>query len=142
MSPSIEECVDNLTHGPTQVHEDGVDLTVSAVYRVAEAGRIDFGGDELEDADLEPVSLETSPGEDYGWWELSAGQYVVQFNEFLADVENPLLVQPRNDLLARGGAHPALRVRSHLPLVPLTVGGDGIALKENARISRLEHWAE
>ena len=135
--PSLAESVDNLVHGPTQVHDHGIDLTVSAIYKVTEPGRLDFGGDELEDAHLEPVPTTLSDSEDdYGWWDLSAGQYVIQHNEFVTDVEEPLLLQARNALLARGGSHPSLRVYDHLPLVPLSVGG-GLEIKENARVSTL-----
>ncbi len=136
--PSLAESVDNLVHGPTQVHDHGVDLTVSAIYEVTAPGRLDFGGDELEDADLEPVPTTLrEPDDDYGWWELSGGQYVIQHNEFVTDVGEPLTLQARNDLLARGGSHPTLRVHSHLPLVPLSVADGGIDIKENARVSTL-----
>ena len=134
----LAESVDNLVHGPTQVHDHGIDLTVSAIYEVTEPGRLDFGGDELEDADLEPVPTTLrNPDDDYGWWELSSGQYVIQHNEFVTEVEEPLVLQPRHDLLARGGSHPSLRVFDHLPLVPLSVGEGGLNIKENARVSTL-----
>ncbi|GAB3024735.1 dCTP deaminase/dUTPase family protein [Natronobiforma cellulositropha] len=140
MSPedSLLECVDNVLYEPTQVHDHGIDLTVSAVYDVSEPGRLDFGGDELEDAGLEPRETTLrNPDDEYGWWDLSAGQYVFQHNEFLTDTTEPLLVQPRNELLARGGSHPTVRVFGHLPLFPLTVADGGLRIKENARISTL-----
>lgn len=135
--------IENLVHEPTQVHETGVDLTISAIYEVASPGAIDFGGGELADADLEPVEpVRRDPDDDYGWWNLEAGQYLVQFNEFLADPAESLLLQPRNELLARGGSHPSLRVTSHLPLVPLSVPQAGLELKENARISTVSPWQQ
>ncbi len=134
----LTEVVDNLVYEPAQVHEYGVDLTVSAIYDVTGPGRLDFGGDELEDADLEPVPTESrAPEDDYEWWNLTEGQYVVQYNEFLSDVETPLSLQPRNELLARGGSHPTVRVFSHLPLLPLSVPSGGLRIKENARISTI-----
>ncbi|RQG90089.1 dCTP deaminase [Natrarchaeobius halalkaliphilus] len=134
----LVECIDNLVYEPTQVHEHGIDLTVSAIYEVAAPGRIDFGGDELEDADLEPVPTSLrSPDDEFGWWELEGGQYVVQHNEFLTDAERTLQLQPRNELLARGVSHPSMLVASHLPLVPISVAGGGVKIKENARISTL-----
>ncbi|MFC4543663.1 dCTP deaminase [Halosolutus amylolyticus] len=134
----LADSVDNLVYEPVQVHEGGIDLTVSAIYEVADPGRIDFGGDELEDADLEPVPTDLrDPDDDYGWWDLDGGQYVVQHNEFLTDPDRPLLLQPRNELLARGGSHPTVQVASHLPLIPLTVPDGGLELKENARVSTL-----
>ncbi|MCU4925285.1 dCTP deaminase [Halobacteria archaeon AArc-dxtr1] len=134
----LAESVDNLVYEPVQVHERGVDLTVGAVYEVAEPGSIDFGGDELEDAELEPVeTTQRDPDDEYGWWSLSGGQYVLQHNEFVTDLETPALLQPRNELLARGGSHPTVRVDTHLPLLPLSVPDGGLELKENARVSTL-----
>ncbi|ELZ13394.1 hypothetical protein C477_23100 [Haloterrigena salina JCM 13891] len=134
----LAEVVDNLVYEPVQVHEHGIDLTVSAVYEVAAPGRLDFGGDELEDADLEPVPTELrEPDDEYGWWALEGGQYVLQHNEFLTDLEEPVQLQPRNELLARGGSHPSMLVASHLPLIPLTVADGGLQIKENARVSTL-----
>lgn len=138
----LTEYVDNLVYEPAQVHDHGVDLTVSAIYDVAEPGRLDFGGDELEDAEFDPVATSPrDPGDSFEWWDLDGGQYVVQYNEFLTGDE-PLFLQPRNDLLARGGSHPSLRVRSHLPLLPLSVADGGLRIKENARISTLRPVTE
>lgn len=134
----LTEYVDNLVYEPTQVHDDGVDLTVSAIYDVAEPGRLDFGGDELEDAGLDPLpTAKRREDDEYEWWDLEAGQYVVQHNEFLTDPDEPLFLQPRNELLARGCSHPSVRVIGHLPLLPLSVAGGGIRIKENARVSTL-----
>ncbi|MCU4740107.1 dCTP deaminase [Natronoglomus mannanivorans] len=134
----LTEYVDNLVYEPTQVHEHGIDLTVSAIYDVAEPGRLDFGGDELEDANLDPLpTTKRHEDDEYEWWDLEAGQYVVQHNEFLTEPDDPLFLQPRNELLARGGSHPSVRVFSHLPLIPLTVANGGIRIKENARVSTL-----
>jgi len=131
------DVVDGLLHPETQLHEDGVDLTVAGVHEVAAPGRIDFGGDEVAEADLEPCELtRRNPADEYQWWHLDAGQYVVQYNEFFVG-DDPMQLQARNTVLARGASHPSLRVDDHLPLVPLNVGGDGIRIKENARISTL-----
>ncbi|MFC3957256.1 dCTP deaminase [Halovivax cerinus] len=138
-SQSSTTPVENFVHEPTQVHDGGIDLTVSAVYEVSAPGRVDFGGDELQDADLEPVPTTShDPGDTYEWWHLDGGQYVLQYNEFLAtDEDTPLFLQPRNELLARGVTHPSVRVGSHLPLVSVTVPDGGIEIKENARVSTL-----
>ena len=131
--------VDNFVHEPTQVHDGGIDLTVSAIYRVDEPGRIDFGGDEQRDAGLSPLETVRHDADDaYEWWHLEAGQYVIQYNEFLVDDDGiRLYLQPRNELLARGGIHPSLHVERHLPLVPLSVPDGGLEVKENARLSTL-----
>lgn len=129
------DAVDGIVHEPTQVRDDGgVDLTVADVYEVADPGRIDFGGGELEDADLEPHDrVWRDPDDDYQWWHLEAGTYLLEYNESLSGEAH---LQPRVDLLERGGSHPSLRV-AELPAVPVTVGGAGLRLKENARVSAL-----
>jgi deoxycytidine triphosphate deaminase len=135
---SLADLVDGIVHEPTQTEGRGVDLTVAAVVRVAEPGRVDFGGGELEPAELEAVETERrNLGDDYGWWYLEAGQYLVEYNESLSapDDVTPVL-QTRRELLARGAFHPTLHVDS-LDVIPLSVGGAGLRLKENARVSTL-----
>ncbi|QFU83540.1 dCTP deaminase/dUTPase family protein [Natronorubrum aibiense] len=134
----LADAVDNLVYEPAQIHDHGIDLTVSAVYEVTAPGRLDFGGDELEDADLEPIATDLyDPDDEFGWWHLEGGQYVIQHNEFLTGLDEPLQLQPRNELLARGGSHPSVQVRDHLPLLPLSVADGGLEIKENARVSTL-----
>jgi hypothetical protein len=126
--------VNNIIHEKTQRTEDGFDLTVAEVYSVEEPGRVDFGGGELEEASLAPVETEKRDEEDdYGWWNLDAGTYVLEHNERL-DVDEAVTVRTRTALLERGAYHPTVRV-TQLPRLPLTVGGDGLRIKENARVS-------
>lgn len=131
----LGDAVDGIIHDPTQRRDDGgVDLTVKAVYTVQSPGRIDFGGDELQAADLTPhPQVRRDPDDEYQWWELSAGTYLIEYNESLT---SEALLQPRSALVERGGTHPTLRVAA-LPRVPLTVGGAGIRIKANARVSTL-----
>ena len=130
--------VDDIVHGPTQTEGRGVDLTVTEVYEVAEPGRVDFGGGELESADLEPHERQyRNEDDDYEWWYLDAGQYLLEYNESLALPEDVVAtVQTRDAVRARGAFHPTLRVQT-LDHVPLSVGGAGLRLKENARVSTL-----
>lgn len=124
-------------HEPTQAGERGFDLTVAEVHEVSEAGRVDFGGGELEPAGTEPhPTRRRDDDDDYGWWNLDAGQYLVEYNESLTGEGMAFTLQTRDELLARGACHPTLRV-TDLPRVPLSVGGAGIRIKENARVSTL-----
>jgi deoxycytidine triphosphate deaminase len=113
-------------------------LTAAGVRRVVEPGRVDFGGGELEAAEVEPVETERrDPEDDYGWWHLEDGQYLLEYNESLSAPEDvALVVQTRQALRGRGAFHPTLYVDSLDP-VPLSVGGAGLRLKENARVSTL-----
>jgi len=136
MSVDLTAFVDGIVHEPTQVTDRGLDLTVSAVHEVTEPGRVDFGGGELEPAGTSPhPSAKRNPDDDYEWWTLSAGQYLLAYNETITAPEDVrLVIQPRDELLARGAAHPTLRVES-LDRLPLSVGGAGLKLKANARVS-------
>jgi hypothetical protein len=132
----FSEYVTDIVHEPSQSHDGGFDLTVGEVYEVVEPGRVDFGGGELEPAGTVPhKSAKRNPDDDYEWWTLSAGQYLVEYNESLTG-EATVTLQTRAELLERGASHPTLYVDS-LPRVPLSVGGAGLKLKENARVSTI-----
>jgi hypothetical protein len=122
--------VDGLLHEETQVHEHGIDLTVD------EAGRVDFGGGELEPARTRPhETRKRHPDDDYEWWHLDGGTYLLAYNESLS-TDWPLHLQTREAVLERGAAHPT-RVVTSLPRLPLSVSDGGLYLKENARVSTL-----
>jgi len=126
--------VTDIVHEPTQSHDGGCDLTVAEVYDVTGPGRVDFGGGELEAAEtVAHASSKRNPNDDYEWWTLRAGQYLLEYNESLTG-ERTVTLQPRRELLERGVSHPTLRL-DELHRIPISVGGAGIRLKENARVS-------
>ena len=131
--------VDGIVHEPTQTEGSGLDLTVSDVYEITAPGRVDFGGGELEPAATEPhPSTKRDPDDDYEWWTLDGGQYLIAYNETLSPPNDvSLVVQTREELLARGAFHPTLHTQK-LDRVPLSVGGAGLKLKENARVSTIQ----
>lgn len=136
MSEELVDRVDGIVHEDTQVREGALDLTAAEVYSVATPGRVDFGGGELADAALTPVDTELrTPGDDYGWWHLAGGQYLLEHNETLAGGE-PVRVQTRRALRERGAFHPTL-VTDALGRLPLSVAGGGVRIKENARVSTI-----
>ena len=138
---ALTDHVEGLVHEPTQTEGPGLDLTVDGVRRVVEPGRVDFGGGELEPAGTEPVGTERrNPEDDYGWWVLGEGVYLVEYNETLAAPDDHRLVlQTRAAVRARGAFHPTLHLAGDESLdpVPLAVGPGGLWLKENARLSTL-----
>ncbi|WP_255151475.1 dCTP deaminase [Halorarius halobius] len=135
--PSPVEFLDGLIHEPSQVDDDGVSLTAGQVYRITEAGQADFGGEEYADPATEPVDTERRDAADeYGWWELDAGTYLLAFNESLQSANVSFVLQPHERLLALGASHPTAHVTDVGP-VPLSVPEAGVALKENAQVSRL-----
>ena len=133
--------VDDLVYEPTQTDSPGLDLTVDSISRITEPGRVDFGGGELTAAETEPVETEKrDPDDDYGWWDLPAGVYLIEYNETLSVPDDVSLVcQTRAAVRTRGAFHPTLYLggESTLASVPLTVGDGGIKIKENARLSTL-----
>jgi hypothetical protein len=137
MSPDdLADRLGSLVHRETQVHDRGVDLTVESVHALSGPGQVDFGGGELAAAITGAVDPQKrTPEDDYGWWQLGGGTYLVEYNESLSG-DAPVRLQPRVELVERGVSHPTLHV-SDLPRVPITVPSAGIKLKENARVSTL-----
>lgn len=134
----LAEFVDDIVHEPTQTERPGVDLTVNEVYEVETAGRVDFGGGELEPAGLTPHErTRRNPDDDYKWWHLDSGQYVLAYNESLTLPDDLVAtIQTREAVRELGAFHPTLTVQK-LGHVPLSVGGAGLRVKENARVSTL-----
>lgn len=128
--------VDDMIYEPTQTEGQGVDLTVNGIYEITAPGRVDFGGGELASADIEPTpNAKRAPDDDYAWWTLDAGQYLIEYNETLSPpASEALIIQAHDALLARGAFHPTLHAQQ-LDHVPLSVGGAGLKCKENARVS-------
>jgi hypothetical protein len=134
--PDLLDAVSGLVHEPTQIEGTGLNLTVAAVHEPTGPGQVDFGGGELEPAETVDVGPEKrDPADDYGWWDLDAGVYLIEYNERL-DAETPAVLEPRVELVERGAFHPTLRV-TELPRVPLVVPDSGLGIKENARVSTL-----
>lgn len=107
------------------------------VLRIETPGRIDFGGGELEAPETASVETERrNPDDDYGWWNLDGGQYLVEHNESVEASAAMFVLQPRDALIERGGSHPTLHTNS-IGRLPLTVATGGLRIKENARVSTL-----
>ncbi|QSG11154.1 Deoxycytidine deaminase [Halapricum desulfuricans] len=130
--------LEDIVHEPTQAEGRGFDLTVAAAYEVDAPGRVDFGGGELEAPALTACErTRRNPDDDYEWWHLDSGQYLIEYNESL-DLPPDLVaeIQTREAVRERGAFHPTLSVQS-LGRVPLSIGGAGINIKENARVSTI-----
>ena len=135
--------LDGIIHEGTQVNESGLDLTVDKIFSLECRGDLDFGGGERKDSGLNELIPEKRKEEDdYGWWELEEGLYIIEYNEEPASGEENIgLVVPLERLLRNGGFHPSVPAENSLSgSCLLIVGKEGLALKENARISRLVAW--
>ena len=137
MADEVTTFVDGFVHEETQVHDGAVDLTLASVERLDDPGAVDFGGDELAAAATTVVEPEPRTEDDeYGWWDLDAGTYLVEYNESVNAARSLFVVQPRDELVERGVTHPTLFL-SKLPKMALSVPEAGVSLKENARVSTL-----
>jgi hypothetical protein len=133
---AIEAALDGIVHADTQRGSHGFDLTASKIHRIEDAGRIDFGGGELAPPEIQAVhTTKRSEDDDYGWWNLDEGTYLLTYNEALT-LDDLLLLQPRAELAEQGVTHPTLAV-NELPQIPISVGEAGARIKENARVSTL-----
>lgn len=134
MHPSPADALDGLVHQETQVRGGAVDLTVDSIYTIDEPPHLDFGGSELQlAATTELIPEPRHPDDEYGWWSLDAGTYLLEYNETLTDP--PAFIQPR-EVLVRGGGMHASGWFWELSTIGLIVGG-GLEVKENARVSTL-----
>jgi deoxycytidine triphosphate deaminase len=133
--------VNDLVHFDTQRADRGLDLTVDAVFQLTGAGQLDFGGSEFKPAPRTKLDPQRAhPDDDYGWWTLDPGTYVVRYNETPAlddDLVGQVVPLPR--LLQAGLHHGSFVVdaSADAPETALFVGPTGGRLKENCRISRL-----
>jgi deoxycytidine triphosphate deaminase len=124
-----------------QVHGYNVDLTVKCIYAVDPVGEVDFGGGEYRAAGRVPIeSLQRRPEDKYRWWSLDRGAYVVEYNESCELAPDELaLIEPDERLLRAGATHAPLHYRGRLNPIELLLNVPTlrVAIKENARISRL-----
>jgi deoxycytidine triphosphate deaminase len=138
---ALAQQLDGLVHLDTQRASDGLDLTVDRVYRTAGHGQLDFGDGEFEAAPREQITpVLDDPEDDYGWWTLEAGAYVIRYNESLTLTEEQRArVYPLERTLHAGAHHGTFVLdEGRDPLETLfVVTRMGCRLKENCRVSRL-----
>ncbi len=135
----IAERIEDLVYQDTQSQGLRFDLTVNRIFHLTGPGKLDFGGSEFERADRTEVkSRKKDPDDDYGWWILDEGTYVIEYNETVdPDPGQVAMVFPLERLLQTGASHPAFIVENRLehPETQLAVGAGGCHLKENCRVS-------
>ena len=137
----LAQQLDGLVHLDTQRAPNGLDLTVDTVYRTTGHGQLDFGGSEFEAAPREPLNpVLDDPDDDYGWWTLEKGAYVVAYNESLMlEKEQQARISPLERTLHAGAHHGTFVLDEGRDPVEtlLVVTRMGCRLKENCRLSRL-----
>lgn len=137
----LAEQLDGIVHLDTQRAPEGIDLTVDTVYRTTGHGQLDFGGGEFEQAPHEPLTpVLDDPDDEYGWWMLEQGAYVIRYNESLTLEEGQQAIVYPLERTLQAGAHHGMFVldTGRDPLESLlVVSRMGCRLKENCRLSRL-----
>lgn len=136
-SKTVLNSIENIIHEKTQVHKQRIDLTINKVYALKNRGSLDFGGSEFKKSELKEINSEKKyEDEKYGWWNLSQGSYIVQFNETL--IKNYGIVQSLPRLLKTGCFIPMQIIEENDKIQSvLIVGPEGVNIKENARIAGL-----
>lgn len=136
-SKTVLNSIENIIHEKTQVHKQRIDLTINKVYALKNRGSLDFGGSEFKKSELKEINSEKKDeDEKYGWWNLSQGNYIVQFNETL--IKNYGIVQSIPRLLKTGCFIPMQIIEENDKIQSvLIVGPEGVNIKENARIAGL-----
>jgi deoxycytidine triphosphate deaminase len=140
----IKGLLDNIISEKKQVQRTSFDLTAGTVYELNGSSRLDFGGSEYQQLDrvlLEP--RKKNPEDQYGWWGLSHGLYLLKYNELITLQPNQRgIIQMHSRLLESGIIHPARIIEDVGELfMPINVLKK-TNIKENARISELLIWEE
>jgi hypothetical protein len=136
----IVSSAEGLVSVKKQQGELSLDLTVNSISLLNSGGSLDFGGSEYEEASvsiLEPAKK--TPDEPYGWWHLSAGDYLLRYNERIKRTAKGLItILPHERLLAAGASHATFMIENldENVCVPIHVGPAGLKIKENARVSK------
>jgi deoxycytidine triphosphate deaminase len=138
---ALAQQLDGLVHLDTQRASNGLDLTVDTVFRTTGHGQLDFGGGEFQAAPRERIEpVLDDPEDDYGWWTLEKGAYVIQYNESpTLEGAQQAVVTPLERTLHAGAHHGSFVLddgRDPLETL-LVVSRMGCRLKENCRVSRL-----
>lgn len=136
-SKKILEKLEGILHEDTQKQEKSIDLTVDKIMKMKGKGSLDFGGSEFKPSNLEEIKPEKKNKEDdYGWWTLDKGQYIIKYNEKITDDWG--LIQPHPRLLKTGCSTSTQIIEGKKELFDLlTVGDKGVDIKENARVATL-----
>ena len=136
---AIAEFIERSIDKQKQTNTFAFELTAKSITQLEGVGKVDFGGNEFEWGQRSILSPKRFlPNDEYGWWKLTHGEYIVRFNEAIKLPPNTMGYILPLDRIAQNGAHHApLLIQSAMEHVEILfqVGQIGIELKENARIS-------
>ena len=129
--------VESMIDPETQTQMCGVELTLQKIERFLTAGAVAFDNKERKLPETELVNFD-----EMGWIELTAGAYLVTFNEIVNIPKDVTAMARARSTLLRCGAtletalwDPGYRGRSQSLLV--VYNPQGLKLKKNARLMQL-----
>jgi dUTP pyrophosphatase len=129
--------VESMIDPETQTQMCGVELTLQKIERFITAGAVAFDNKERKLPETEPVNFD-----EMGWIDLTAGAYLVTFNEIVNIPKDVTAMARARSTLLRCGAtletalwDPGYRGRSQSLLV--VHNPQGLRLKKNARLMQL-----
>jgi dUTP pyrophosphatase len=129
--------VESMIDPETQTQMCGVELTLQKIERFLTAGAVAFDNKERKLPETELVNFD-----EMGWIELTAGSYLVTFNEIVNIPKDVAAMARARSTLLRCGAtletalwDPGYRGRSQSLLVVYNL--QGLKLKKNARLMQL-----
>ncbi|SRR6056297_151979 len=116
-------------------------VTVGRIGVIAGRGSLDFGGSEYSEAQVDWLEPQKKQVDDkYGWWHLPPGSYLVEFNESIELPTGSRVYLQIWDKAGRNGInHPFMVLEETLSPIQtvVSVGPEGIDIKENARLSQI-----
>ena len=129
--------VESMIDTKMQTQMCGIELTLNRVERFTSAGAVAFDNSERKLPQTEPIDFDPS-----GWIDLTAGSYLVTFNEIVSIPKDVAALARARSTLQRCGASletalwdPGYRGRSQSLLV--VYNPQGLRLKKNARLMQL-----
>ena len=132
-----QNLVESMIDPETQTQMCGMELTLQKIERFTSAGAVAFDNKERVLPQTEPMDFDQS-----GWIALSAGAYLVTFNEIVNIPKDAAAMARARSTLLRCGASletalwdPGYRGRSQSLLV--VYNPHGLRLKKNARLMQL-----
>jgi len=132
-----QSLVESMIDAKTQTQMCGMELTLQKIERFTSAGAVAFDNQERMLPQTEPMDFDPS-----GWIALSAGAYLVTFNEIVNIPRDAAALARARSTLLRCGASletalwdPGYRGRSQSLLV--VYNPHGLRLKKNARLMQL-----
>ncbi len=135
---AMERFVRPLISEKHQVSDRSIILTVKSICETTKPISLDFGGSEYKEAEMKCLTpKKKKKSDEYGWWKLKKGDYIVEFNETVE-------LRPNQFAILQAWEKNSLEHETKLILgkkenlkVRIYVDKEGANIKENARFSEL-----